>query len=264
MVSPVGAGAEQTFTSVRAGICRMRELPEIYVCLPENDAVDEPDTLVGSAIYHLADDARRAGRMAEWLAFLAAQAYRDLLRRARLEDADPSRLAVFLSVPTAAEPRSCEEIIRHFHNFAGLDPLRHVELVCANSASALPPWAGSTPISFRTVSQRSIETGESRAAETPTAFVLEKPLVFCDLDGESTRAKEWSYAVSRLGQRFQNHRLEHPASILGDLGAATGAVLAALAVQYLGARRMDRTHAIVWAGSDDGERRAMLLQRSRE
>ncbi len=89
------------------------------------------------------------------------------------------------------------------------------------------------------------------------------PLVVCDLNGESARAREWGYAVSRLGRRLAGgFALEHPASALGDVGAATGATLVALAVLYLGARHAERSDAIVWAASDDGERRALLLGRT--
>ena len=45
------------------------------------------------------------------------------------------------------------------------------------------------------------------------------------------------------------------------LGAATGGSLVALAVQYLARKHLQRSQALVWAASDDGERRALLLER---
>jgi 3-oxoacyl-[acyl-carrier-protein] synthase-1 len=90
-----------------------------------------------------------------------------------------------------------------------------------------------------------------------------RPVVLCDLNGESARTREWGYALSRLGPRLGDDlALEHPASVLGDVGAATGATLVALATQYLGTKYTDRPGALVWAASDDGERRAVLLERA--
>ena len=84
-----------------------------------------------------------------------------------------------------------------------------------------------------------------------------------ELNGESSRSKEWAFAISRLGRRLgADLALEHPASSLGDVGAATGATLAALAVQYLKSKHADRPGAVVWAASEDGERRAALLERA--
>ena len=56
--------------------------------------------------------------------------------------------------------------------------------------------------------------------------------------------------------------LEHPAASLGDVGAATGAALVALAVHYLSTKHSDRAGAVVWAAADDGERRAVALERA--
>jgi len=82
-VTPVGADVEQTFTSVRAGLRRLVERPDIYSCLPDDPRFDPPEPVVGSAVYHLDPAARAAGRIAPWLAFLAGRASIDMARRAR-------------------------------------------------------------------------------------------------------------------------------------------------------------------------------------
>lgn len=51
-VTAVGATAAQTFASVRAGLSRMRECPEVYHCVPE-DALSDPCPLTASPISRL-------------------------------------------------------------------------------------------------------------------------------------------------------------------------------------------------------------------
>jgi len=60
----------------------------------------------------------------------------------------------------------------------------------------------------------------------------------------------------------QDRTLEHPAIALGDIGAASGAALVALAVQYLRGKHRDRKRALVWTAGDDGDRRALLLEKA--
>ena len=94
------------------------------------------------------------------------------------------------------------------------------------------------------------------AGETPP------PLVVCDLNGEMSRAREWGYALSRVGNALPAPLgLEHPAAVLGDLGAASGAALVVLAAHYLHTKHRDRTSAVLWTASDGGERHAVLLAR---
>jgi hypothetical protein len=49
--------------------------------------------------------------------------------------------------------------------------------------------------------------------------------------------------------------------VLGDVGAATGAVLIALAVRFLHTKYRERDHALIWCASDNGDRNALLLRR---
>ena len=91
------------------------------------------------------------------------------------------------------------------------------------------------------------------------------PAVVCDLNGESWRTREWAHAQSRLGRKMgEGLAVEHPASVLGEVGAATGATLLAAAVHGLWGKHRRRPAALVWAGDDDGARRAVLLTRPGE
>jgi 3-oxoacyl-[acyl-carrier-protein] synthase-1 len=339
MVSPVGSDADQTFTSVRAGLRRMAERADLYACLAESPELDPPKPVVASAVEHLDPRARAEGRPAEWLGTLAGRAFADLDRRARLADVDPARLAVLLALPArpGVGPEARSELLYHFHNHAERDLLPHLQLSFGGSATSLAlleqaaalvrerkfaavavgavdswlfrPWLSAADEGWRLLSERNVDgfqPGEAAAflaveargdAErrgiaplatlrgfaagrfevakglpntgAELASVLERvlpatpPLVVCDLNGESWRAKEWAFAISRLGRRLgADLALEHPASSLGDVGAATGATLAALAVQYLKSKHADRPGAVVWAASEDGERRAALLERA--
>ncbi|NMO23275.1 hypothetical protein HPC49_50710 [Pyxidicoccus fallax] len=84
--------------------------------------------------------------------------------------------------------------------------------------------------------------------------------VYCDLNGESHRSEEFSYALLRCQQSFADHTdFETPADRWGDVGAATGPLLAALAVAS-GRRRYARgPRPLLWASSYGGARSAVLL-----
>jgi 3-oxoacyl-[acyl-carrier-protein] synthase-1 len=339
MVSPVGSGAAQTATSVRAGLRRLREMPELYACLPEHPELDPPTPLVASAIAHLDTRARDEGRPAEWLGMLAGLAFADLDRRARVDELDPARVAVLLAMPAreGVGPEGRAELLYHFHNFAERDLSANVVLAFGGNATGLAlleqaaalvrerrfaavavggadswlfrPWLSAVDADWRLLSERNVDgfqpgeaaafvlveaCGEAerrgvaplasvgafgegrfeRAKGLPNtgaelAGVLERvlpaapPLVVCDLNGEAARAREWGFAISRLGRRLgPDLAVEHPASTLGDVGAATGVVLPALAVHHLRAKWADRAGAVVWAAAEDGERRAVQLERA--
>jgi 3-oxoacyl-[acyl-carrier-protein] synthase-1 len=339
LVSPVGSDAAQTFTSVRAGIRRMVERPDVFACRAEKPEFDPPSPLVASAVEHLDARARREGRMAEWLGALAGHAFADLDRRARLGDVDPARLAVLLAVPArpGIGPDARDAVLYDFHNCAERDLLPNVQLSFGGNATALAlveqgaalvrerrfqavavgaadswlhrPWLDVADGAWRLLCDRNadgFQPGEAAAfvlleargdaerrgvaplatvrgsaagrfeaakglpnSGAELAGVVEavlagpSPLVVCDLNGESWRTKEWAYAVSRLGARLGGGAaLEHPAASLGDVGAATGAALAVLAVHYLRTKHSDRAGAVVWAAAEDGERRAVALERA--
>ncbi len=88
----------------------------------------------------------------------------------------------------------------------------------------------------------------------------EAPVFLCDLNGEPARMREWGYVLSRLGKRLGDPCLiEHPADVLGDVGASSGAMLAALAPLYLTKKYPQKKRALLWTASDTGERSALLL-----
>jgi 3-oxoacyl-[acyl-carrier-protein] synthase-1 len=75
---------------------------------------------------------------------------------------------------------------------------------------------------------------------------------FAGLNGEHFGAKEWGVANSRHGKLFDRAlAFEHPADCFGDVGAAMGPLLIALADQTL--RTQQRPGPmLVWASSDHG------------
>jgi 3-oxoacyl-[acyl-carrier-protein] synthase-1 len=82
--------------------------------------------------------------------------------------------------------------------------------------------------------------------------------VYADHNGESHRSFEWGLAKSRLSPRLDDLVLRHPADCIGDVGAASGALLVGLA-----AHERDRagTHGVdlVLTASTSGHRAAALV-----
>jgi 3-oxoacyl-[acyl-carrier-protein] synthase-1 len=74
---------------------------------------------------------------------------------------------------------------------------------------------------------------------------------WCDLNGEPWRAEEWVLAYTRTSDRHgEPLRLCHPADTLGDIGAATGAMLVLLAALDLSHPRTVAKSALVFAAAD--------------
>jgi len=86
--------------------------------------------------------------------------------------------------------------------------------------------------------------------------------VLGDLNGESYRAAEWARARVRLSAPLGRARLWHPADCLGDVGAATGGALLAVATAALGRSWAPGPRALVFTGSDDGTRAALSIERA--
>ena len=82
--------------------------------------------------------------------------------------------------------------------------------------------------------------------------------VVCDLNGESYRAREWSFASLRAGFP-ETLRLLHPADCLGDVGVAAGALLLGLASSLLREAGGTGKRYLVFAGAETGERAAAVL-----
>lgn len=89
--------------------------------------------------------------------------------------------------------------------------------------------------------------------------------VLCDLNGESYRAFEWGVALARLGARLSGiERLTLPAMSFGDVGAATGVLLPAIASEGLRRGWAPSDEAILWTASDERGRSAARLTSSGE
>lgn len=119
------------------------------------------------------------------------------------------------------------------------------------------PWYAGLPslgAGLTRVVRALLEVGDRRADVT-----------WCDHNGEPWRADEWGLAYLRTGERH-GHPLDlrHPAATWGDLGAASGAALAALAafeLQRVGSRG-PRTALVLTASDTNPFRSGCLLARS--
>lgn len=82
--------------------------------------------------------------------------------------------------------------------------------------------------------------------------------VWCDLNGESYRAREWAFAEIR--NAFQDHtELIHPADCYGDLGAASDTVLLGLAAMAQATGWARSRPLLVFGGSEGGVRAATVV-----
>jgi 3-oxoacyl-[acyl-carrier-protein] synthase-1 len=83
----------------------------------------------------------------------------------------------------------------------------------------------------------------------------------CDMNGESFRATEWAYAYVRSGRKHRDPLdIWHPADSYGDVGAASGAVLAAIAIGAWSRNYARGPRCLIWTSSDAGTRGALLLE----
>lgn len=87
-------------------------------------------------------------------------------------------------------------------------------------------------------------------------------LLLCDLNGESYRAFEWGVAQARLGERLSSLRQTVlPARSVGDVGAATGALLIATAVEALQRGWAPGGEALLFTSSEESLRGAARVSR---
>ena len=85
--------------------------------------------------------------------------------------------------------------------------------------------------------------------------------VYASFNGERYWAREYGVARLRAAGFFDpEHAIEHPAECFGDLGAAHGAVLAAMAADGVAAGYR-RSPCLVFASSDHADRAAALITR---
>ena len=110
-------------------------------------------------------------------------------------------------------------------------------------------------------------TGQGLTSALQKALTVSTPLpkpadwTICDLNGESFRSKEWVYAYLRTGRKHRDPlEIWHPADCYGDVGAASGTVLAGIAIAAWQRNYARGQQALVWTSSDDEYRSAVLLQ----
>ncbi len=98
-------------------------------------------------------------------------------------------------------------------------------------------------------------------AELPVSETLGE--VYCDMNGEPYRADEYAFLITRTRERYASASdFLAPADCWGDVGAASGPLLLALAC-VAGAKRYARgERALVWASSVAGERAAVVIDTS--
>ena len=85
--------------------------------------------------------------------------------------------------------------------------------------------------------------------------------VVCDMNGESYRSMEWSYAWLRTGKHFRDPvELWHPADCYGDVGSASGALLLAITAEALDKGYGRGQTALVFTSSDGPLRSAAVLR----
>lgn len=95
-------------------------------------------------------------------------------------------------------------------------------------------------------------------AELPAAEKIDE--VFCDYNGEWDRADEYGFALVRSSDRFVDATATRaPADCWGDVGAATGTLLVALAWQAAQKNWLAGSNALVWVSSDSPHRAALRL-----
>lgn len=83
--------------------------------------------------------------------------------------------------------------------------------------------------------------------------------IFSSFNGENFNAKEWGVAAIRNQQHLQSDfNMIHPADCFGDIGAATGLVLMALA-SFGMLNGYYKKPALVWASSEIQQRAAVLM-----
>lgn len=86
--------------------------------------------------------------------------------------------------------------------------------------------------------------------------------VYASLNGESYYAFEWGIVLTRLHETLQTMKtLIHPADCVGDVGAATGALLLTCAASTLQQQSASVPQSLLWTASDTDHRMALTLQK---
>lgn len=98
-------------------------------------------------------------------------------------------------------------------------------------------------------------------AETMSGIGTAVDGILCDLNGEYHRAKEWSLALTRVFASVPTvPESWYPAQFIGDVGAASVPVFAAVAVAAIRHGYFAGRDLLLWASSDAGGRASVLLR----
>jgi 3-oxoacyl-[acyl-carrier-protein] synthase-1 len=120
------------------------------------------------------------------------------------------------------------------------------------------------PVTIR--SEEAVCTGEGLSA----AFLGLAPTIenggpritdtWCDMNGQRYRSEELLYTLLRAQHLSEDaHAYEHPADCWGDVGAASGPLLALLAIAARHKAYAHGPRAALWASSEGGRRAVALL-----
>lgn len=135
----------------------------------------------------------------------------------------------------------------------GLSPLALVRGACtAREARLRDSDTGSLGVGM-TQAVKGAVAGLDPSRETVDA-------VYTDINGERYRSEEWAFVALRAPGVWKGSGYRAPSDCWGDVGAASGALGAILAVQAFARGYSRGPRALVMAGSDSGLRGAMLLQ----
>lgn len=84
--------------------------------------------------------------------------------------------------------------------------------------------------------------------------------IICDMNGERYRGNEYGFAVIRNPGRFKDAAdFETPADCWGDVGAASGPLFISLVTEAEARNYQNAPLSLIWAGSENGSRVAVLL-----
>jgi len=115
----------------------------------------------------------------------------------------------------------------------------------------------------RATNSPSRNSGLTDACHVAMAGLKDKEIraVFCDLNGEKSRSKEWGMADMRcFKERHKERKLWHPANCYGDIGAASGMLLANTVTQGF-VRNWLQSPVLMFCSDDHGACGAMILEK---
>lgn len=122
----------------------------------------------------------------------------------------------------------------------------YAELISLARGYEPTPWYVGKPTTGQGLTRVLQEVFNSPGLKTGRAEVT-----YCDMNGEFWRADEWSFAYLRTaGRHGEPLNLRHPADCWGDIGAASGTLLVALAAMDLSCEEEKDKRALIWTASD--------------